>query len=596
MQTVGLSKLIYELYSRLSSGRRAAFISVGVLLVVASFAEVITIGAVVPVVAIMADPKSFYSSGVGGALVEFTGISNSPDLMILLAGLFIAVVFVSTALRLTLMWGSTKLIMSVAHDLSTELYGTVLQQEYDYHVHNNSAETVGSVGKLQILVDALLMPLTQAVVAFVISVSILLALIIIEPAGALYGGGLIASIYFLISAISRRNLRLNGQVIAAAQVLRVKDIQESLGSIRDIILDGSHKYYITRFSKTDADLRRAQGLNVIIGAAPRYIVEALVIAILVSLAYFVSISDSGLTSLLPSLGAMVLGVQRLMPQLQTVYTSWSRAMGNRQVLADVLELLRLDANIVQNEDDSIITFTKEMKLVRLGFTHRSNHSPIFSGISLTIKKGATLGLIGKTGSGKSTLVDLMMGLLSTSEGHMSIDGVKLEARNLRSWRKMISHVPQDIHLIDGSITENIALGVVQNEIDEIKVRQSATKAQILDFIESLDDGFDTMVGENGARLSGGQKQRIGIARALYRETPVLVLDEATSALDIETEQRVMTQLREVSKDLTLVIIAHRLETLSFCDEIIRLGETANVERLSYSELSSIADQSKPIFS
>ena len=303
------------------------------------------------------------------------------------------------------------------------------------------------------------------------------------------------------------------------------------------------------------------------------------------LAYSLAQEAEGIVKAIPILGALALGAQRLLPVLQQVYSSWSSIRSGQASLQDALELL--DQPIPDYPDQSFLQpmqFMYSINLKQLGFRYSSQTPYVLEKLDLTIVKGSRVGFIGNTGSGKSTLLDIIMGLLQPTEGSLEVDNQAISPINQRAWQAHIAHVPQAIFLADSSVEENIAFGVPKDKIDIERVRQAAKQAQIADSIESWPMQYQTFVGERGIRLSGGQRQRIGIARALYKQADVIIFDEATSALDNETEKAVMEAIEGLSKNLTLLIIAHRLTTLKNCTQIVELG-AGGIKRIgSYQEL------------
>jgi ATP-binding cassette subfamily B protein len=368
-------------------------------------------------------------------------------------------------------------------------------------------------------------------------------------------------------------LAINSERIARESTQVIKSLQEGLGGIRDVLIDGSQAAYCRIYGNADLPLRRAQGSNSFIGLCPRYAVEALGMILIALLAYSLVQQTGGMAKAIPVLGTLALGAQRLLPVLQQAYGAWTSINGGQASLQDALELLDqpLPGHAGQPEPESL-QFNEKISLKQLGFRYNSHTPYVLKHISLTIFKGSRVGFMGATGSGKSTLLDVVMGLLQPTDGTLEIDSNKITIANYRGWQAHVAHVPQSIFLADSSIEENIAFGVPKDQIDNDRVRQAAKQAQILESIESWTDQFKTIVGERGVRLSGGQRQRIGIARALYKQADVIIFDEATSALDNETEQAVMDAIDGLSKDLTLLIIAHRLTTLKNCTQIVELGD------------------------
>ena len=286
------------------------------------------------------------------------------------------------------------------------------------------------------------------------------------------------------------------------------------------------------------------------------------------------LQSGGLVGALPVLAALALGAQRALPLLQKIYQAWSQTTGNFQVLDDLVSMLSLPVASTRNRrrQSDALPFDDRIEFDSLHLRYVVTEPEVLTDINLTIPKGSRVGIVGKTGSGKSTLMDILMGLLEPTGGRIRVDGKAIDAENQNHWRQRIAHVPQHIYLSDASITENIALGVSPDRIDQDRVHQAARQAQIAEFIESHRQGYETRVGERGVQLSGGQRQRIGIARALYKDADVLVFDEASSALDTETETAVMHAVGQLDPNLTLFIIAHRLQTLRGCDLVVRLGE------------------------
>jgi ATP-binding cassette subfamily B protein len=320
-------------------------------------------------------------------------------------------------------------------------------------------------------------------------------------------------------------------------------------------------------------MRRAQGRSFFISGSPRYGMEALGLILISTLAYILSVQVDGTAKAIPVLGAIALGAQRLLPVLQQVYSSWATIRSGQVSLQETLALLDQPLpNYANNPVVERLPFNHDIRLEELSFRYSSQAPNVLSKINLTITKGSRVGFIGATGSGKSTLLDIVMGLLQPTEGVLQIDGQAITLLNNRGWQAHIAHVPQAIFLADSTIEENIAFGVPKDKIDIERVRQAAQQAQIADSIQSWPEQYQTFVGERGIRLSGGQRQRIGIARALYKKADVIIFDEATSALDNETEQAVMRAIEGLSKDLTLLIIAHRLTTLKSCTQIVELGD------------------------
>jgi ABC-type multidrug transport system fused ATPase/permease subunit len=323
------------------------------------------------------------------------------------------------------------------------------------------------------------------------------------------------------------------------------------------------------FRDAEHRFRNARTTNAIFANAPRYFVEAAGMVLIAGVAVAMSERPGGLAAAIPALGALALGAQKLLPLVQQIYFGWAAATGAQQTLSDVIMLLRRPT---PSDDDAggRLPFTNAISLRGVSYSYGGERQTALKGIDLEIPKGARVGIAGRTGSGKSTLMDLVIGLLEPTEGTIAIDGTPLVAGNRAAWQRNVAHVPQAIFLSDASIAENIAFGVPAGEIDRERVQRAALQAELAEVVAALPEGYDTRVGERGIQLSGGQRQRIGIARALYKQANVLVFDEATSALDDDTESAVMSAIERLDRDLTIILIAHRLTTLQGCDVILRL--------------------------
>ena len=387
---------------------------------------------------------------------------------------------------------------------------------------------------------------------------------------AFIGFGLL---YWIVIRYTRQQLQENSKCIADQSTQMIKSLQEGLGGIRDVLIDGSQQLYCKLYQSADLPLRKASGNNVFIGGSPRYVMEAIGMTLIAGLAYVMSLREGGMSAAIPILGTLALGAQRLLPALQQAYSSYSSIKGSSASFNDVINLLEQPLpNYVNQPLVQPIPFEKEIALDNLGFRYTEETPWILKDINLKLTKGGRIGFIGVTGSGKSTLLDIIMGLLPPTEGRLSIDGQPVTSNNRRSWQAHIAHVPQNIYLSDNTIEENIAFGVAKENINHEQVIKAAKQAQIAWLIDDWPEQYQTFVGERGIRLSGGQRQRIGIARALYKKANVLIFDEATSALDSDTEQAVMEAIEGLGRDLTIMIIAHRLTTLKGCDRIIELTE------------------------
>ena len=566
------------LFSRLTPERRRALLAVLGLMLAGALAEVITIGALIPFLATVADPQGARAVVFLAPILDLLGLQGPVATVYVLAGLFAMAALAAGGLRLLLLWTSTRFVNNAAYDLAVAVYANELHQPYSHHARSNSSEIIAAIEKVNITRGEVLTPLMQAMIATVISGFLIVALIFVEPLVALVAGVGFFAIYMAAGSVTRPRLRRNSEVIARAQGKRIKALQEGVGGIRDVLLNQSQSVFLETFEKAEFGYRNAKTKNTFLSTAPRYVVETTSLILIALVVIVVTERAGGLSTAVPVLGVFALGAKKLMPLIQQVYNGWAKCMGGRQVLFDLAALLSRPAPEIPAVKIAL-PFSTSIVLDKVGFSYTEDRGPAVSAVSVEIPKGARVGLAGKTGSGKSTLMDLILGLLEPSEGEIRIDGVTLTAANRPAWQKNIAHVPQFIYLSDASIAENIAFGIRRRDIDMAQVRRAAEQAELAEVIAALPEGYETHVGERGIQLSGGQRQRIGIARALYKQANVLVFDEATSALDTETETAVMEAIDRLDRSLTILIIAHRLSTLEGCDFVLQLeaGRLAAIE-------------------
>ncbi len=561
-----------RLYGHFSARRRLQLVLLAASMLVGAVAELATLGAILPFLALIVDPARAASYPILQTLFGALGWTDPDQILIPATLLFAAIALGAGAIRVLLAWGSQKFVFRLGYDLGAEVYRRVLYQPYSYHVTKNTSEIIAGMNKVQIVTGGVLLPLMQAAIGTVISLFIFAALIAIDPLIALIAALGFGAMYLVVAYGTRGRLRKNSMVIARTQTKRVQIIQEGLGGIRDVLIDQAQPVYLDKFRRVNLAFTDAQTVNAFIGQAPRFVIEACGMVMIAGLALVLSTGTGGLVAALPVLGALALGAQRLLPLLQLIYNGWTQIAGNRQVLFDVLAILDLpiDDRFTASGETISLPFEREISLNGVSFRYGEDRPLVLDNITFSIKKGARVGLIGKTGSGKSTVIDLITGLLEPTAGEIRIDGELLTAENVTKWQKQIAYVPQAIYLADTTIGENIAFGVPPEVIDWNRVTDAARQAELAEFIETLPESYRTVVGERGVRLSGGQRQRIGIARALYKQVSVLVFDEATSALDNETEAAVMAAIGNLQRDLTILIIAHRLSTVAICDEVVKL--------------------------
>lgn len=560
-----------RLWRQLSTRRQHQFFGLLVLMLFGAIAEAATLGALLPFLALIANPDAIGDQSFVARQLTGLGLAGLNKSLLTLTVLFSAVAVFAGAVRILLTWATNSYVFSLGHELGIRVYERVLYQPYSYHVSRNSSSVLAALHQVQTITAGILLPLLQSIGGVIIGVFIVAALFALSSfmTFVIFTG--LGAIYLVMSLVIRRHLKRNARIIARVQSEGIRSVQEGLGGIRDVIINDTQPYFLSRFGELDRHFQRANATNALAAGTPRFAIEAAGMVIIAALAYFLITRTNNAGLVMPMLGTFVLGAQRLLPSMQLVYGNWALMLSNLAGVELVLTTLETPLPLDWGQySRTRVPFDRTIVLKDVSYRYAPDQQPILERFNLTIHKGAKVGFVGKTGSGKSTTVDLVMGLLEPTGGAIEIDGHRLDGTTRRAWQRQIAHVPQSIFLADASIAENIAFGIEPARIDRDRVRGAARQAALADFIESLPQGYETRVGERGVRLSGGQRQRIGIARALYKQATVLVFDEATSALDMETEAAVMEAIRELPADLTVLIIAHRLTTVEYCDEIITI--------------------------
>ncbi len=572
-RSTSVLQLIKGIWGHLGRRRRLQLAAVLVVMLFSSFAELVSLGAVLPFLAVLSDPGRLWQQPAVRLVASWIGVTQASQLLVPATLAFAAAAVLAAVIRLLNVWLNGQLAAAVGSDLSGEAYRRTLYQPFRVHVQRNSSAVI-SVATTQVdLTTAALTSLLQMITAAVVAMGLLSGLLLVNWVIALAAAALFGSMYGVLALTARRELHSNGERIALATQQQLKALQEGMGAIRDILLDNSQPLYIEMYQQADRPRRRFLARNIYLGIFPRYALEALGLVGIAMLGALLASQRGGPAAVVPLLGVMALGAQRLLPMLQQLYSTWATLKGCSAAMAEVLEMLNQPL-AVTTQSVAPLPFRQSLRLEYVCFRYAPELPDVLNKLSLAISPGERIGLIGSTGSGKSTTVDLLMGLLEPSSGCVCVDGENIHDPNhperLNAWRAAIAHVPQAIYLADSSIAENIAFGIPRDQIDLVRVRQAATQAQIHGFIDSCPEGYATFVGERGIRLSGGQRQRIGIARALYKQATVLVFDEATSALDDCTERAVVEAIEGLSDQLTVVMIAHRLSTVRSCNRVIRL--------------------------
>ncbi len=570
----------------MSLRRRHQFIFLLILMIIASFAEIISIGSVIPFLSALTSPENFFINPLAQPLISFLKIENANQLILPLTIIFCLLAILSGGVRLVLLMFTTRLSFATGSDFGIDIYQRTLYQPYKVHVSRNSSEIINGISnKANAIIYSIILPSLTLVSSSVMLVAILITLIYIDPIISLFTVIIFASIYILLTKYTRHNKIKNSRVIAEQSTRIIKLLQEGLGGIRDVLIDNSQHVYCEQFRRANAPLREAQANNQVVSQSPRFIMESFGMVLIAGLAYYLFNNPDGGSKVIPILGVLALGAQKILPIMQQSYQAWSSIQGSYASLEDTLLLINqpLPSNS-SNKEILKINFSRDIRFDKVSFRYHSDFHYVIKHLSLSICKGDRVGVVGATGSGKSTMIDILMGLLGPTSGTLKVDGQAVTLKNIRGWQRRIAHVPQAIFLSDTTIAENIAFGIERKDINFDRVWDAANKAQLQDVVNKLPNKLNTIVGERGVRLSGGQRQRIGIARALYKNADILIFDEATSALDNKTEESVMKSIEALGKEITVIMIAHRITTLKKCTKIIELADGKITNIVSYRDI------------
>lgn len=565
---------IVRLWRQLVPRRRWQIVSLLFLMLIATLSEVFTVGAIIPFLSAITNPEKLYTSEYLREFIQIAGITSPNQLVAPIASIFVLSAITTGVVRVLLVWVQTRLCFAIGSELSISVFNSVLHQPYSVHIGRHSSEVIsGITEKTNTVIYGFLMPCLATISAILVLFAILLTLLLLEPLVTAYTFLCFSIIYFSLVFFTRKPLKGISATISFEHSKSIKLIQEGVGGIRDVLLDNSQGVFTNAYSVSDRKLRRAQADVSIISSVPRHALEAIGLAAIGALVGYLGMLENGqgFFDFLPALGAIGLAAQRVLPLMQQIYANWAYVRSSANSLNEVLTLLQPVApEQASSEPKSTLVFNQTIVLDNVWYRYSSEGPDIFRGVSLRIPKGAIVGFVGKTGCGKSTLVDLLTALLNPIKGSLFVDNILIGPGNMRHWQAHIAYVPQFIFISDSSVAENIAFGIERHEIDMHRVERVAKIAQIDEIVQTLKFGYNTTLGESGVSLSGGQRQRIGIARALYKDSSVLIFDEATSALDEETEEAIMNALHDNDKSMTLIVISHRESTLRRCELIFSL--------------------------
>ncbi|MCK9246257.1 MAG: ABC transporter ATP-binding protein [Pseudomonas sp.] len=582
-----------ELYSLLTNEQRKKLRRLQFLVVLMAFAELGSVLSIGPFMALVGDMSQLQGDGIAGDIFRMSGLED-PRTFLFWAGIGVLVALAIAALiSMFTIWRLSMYGARVGAELSSRLYRHYMHQPWLFHSSGSSSQLTNQIAQeCTRITGGIINPLMQMNARIVMAALMTIAIFVFNPAVAITGLVIFAVAYIAMYRIVRQRLIRNGGTITSAQRMRFKLMGEGFGGIKDALLLGRQQVFTDRFDQASTRFADAQGKNQVMSQIPRFVMELVAFgSVIFLILYLLAAHDGNLGTILPLLSVYALAGFKLLPAFQQIYSSISGIRGNLTAFEGLREDLRASATATQQltckeNAGEHVTPHKSIELKNVQFTYPGKAEPALRDLTMTIGVNQVIGLVGASGSGKSTAIDLLLGLIQPEMGELLIDGKPITKPQLRAWQNSLGFVPQSIFLADSSIRENIAFGLPPELVEEEKVQRAATMAHLDELLAELPDGLNTRVGERGVQLSGGQRQRIGIARALYHDAAVLILDEATSALDGITEKLIMDAIHDFSGKKTIIMIAHRLTTVKQCDVIFMMAQGKVVDSGTFDELSA----------
>ncbi|MBB3189394.1 ABC transporter ATP-binding protein [Halomonas cerina] len=586
---------VKELYLLLTPAQRSKLFRLQILIILMSFAEIAGVASIGPFMALVGDMSLLEGEGVAAELYRLSGIGQPADFLFWLGIAVLAVLALASVISMFTVWRLCVYGAHVGAELGNRLYRYYMHQPWMFHANVSSSHLTKQISQETLrMTNFVISPLMYMNAKLVMSALMGAAVFLYNPVVALVGISIFVICYFLLFVAVRRHLAANGRIISETQSLRYKLMAEGFGGIKDALLLGRQKTFIDRFEDPSRRFASAAGTNQAMSQVPRYAMELVAFSSVIFLVLYLLASHQGnLGTILPVLSIYALAGFKILPALQKVYSSASSIRGNLASFESVRDDLHASSQYAtgmparQESGPGQEQFVprRAITLDNVVFSYPGTRELALNGVSLEVPANQMIGLVGASGSGKSTVIDVLLGLIDPTSGRIMIDDHPLTPTNRRAWQNTIGFVPQSIYLSDASIRENIAFGLAPEDIDEVSVKRAANMANLDELLDEMPNGLDTCVGERGVQLSGGQRQRIGIARALYHDAEVLILDEATSALDGITEKVIMDSIHDFMGKKTIIMIAHRLATVKQCNRIYLMKAGRVIDAGSYAELS-----------
>ena len=579
-------KKFYQLLS--FHERKRAYVLVFMLLITA-FLDMLGVASILPFIAVLSNPGIIESNMIFNNIFQASsmfGVENNQQFLFVLGVIVFALLVFSLIFKAITSYVQVLFAQMLEYSICKRLMEGYLHQSYSWFLNRNSADLGKTIlSEVSHVVGSGIKPLMELIAKSMIAIAIIILLIIIDPKLALITGFLLGGAYVLLFYIIRTFVSKIGRENLKSNELRFLALNEAFGAAKEVKVGGLEEIYINRYASPAKNFARNHALAEAVNMLPRYVFEAIAFGGILLIILFLMLQKGIFNNVLPIVTLYVFAGYRLMPALHQIYSSFTKITFVGPSLNRLHEDIQSLKSFSVNQDQGILKLDKTITLKNIYYKYPNASRTALKNINLSIPAKHTIGLVGSTGSGKTTTVDIILGLLVAQKGNLEVDGQIISKNNCRSWQKSIGYVPQHIYLADNTVSANIAFGVNPKNINQEAIEKAAKIANLHDFVvNELPDKYQTVVGERGARLSGGQRQRIGISRALYNNPQVLILDEATSALDNETEKAVMDAINNLSKDITIILIAHRLNTVKNCDIVFKLENGEIKAQGSYDEI------------
>lgn len=589
---VQASRMVWSLFSK-KEKRNAIYLIVFITIV--AFIDVLGVASLLPFMTIVANPDLLTGNKYLQQVYLFLDFTNTQMYLYFLSGIILAVFLLSLIFKTFTTYLMLKFSLMRECTISFGLLTRFLCQPYSWFASQNSALLSGKIlSEVNQIVHQAVLPIMILISNLIVTLFLFILLLLVNPKLALLTTLLFASSYFFIYQAIKKYIKKIGFERHESNEKRFKVVSDVFSVIRDVKLHSLEGKYLDSYYEASSVFAKHQSSSQSIAQLPRYVLELIAFSGMVLIVLFQSLQSGGLVGALPIISLYAFAGYRLMPAMQLIYVSASQIRYIYPSLQEVSKDFNLyDSKIYssppKNIQKSYVEFNDCVSIKNLYFQYPGSQDESLKNVNFKIKKNKTIGVVGKTGSGKTTLIDVIMGLYPVNKGSINVDGVEITSNNIHEWQKLIGYVPQSIHLLNDTIANNIALVSRTDEVDNLKIVNAAKTANLHDFISSLPDQYQTIVGDRGVRLSGGQCQRIGLARALYSQPKILFLDEATSALDNLTELAVMEAVQKLSHSMTLIIVAHRLSTIASCDEVLLMSEGSVIDSGRFEDLMFKSD-------